>query len=295
MAQQQNTALSHNVNLASGLFKLAFQAKEEYMKLMKSLLLVAMIWGSNVSAQTIDSANYFRVWQGFQRSELTPSEFHASVADFMKLTVDLYKGRALNNYIIIIPPAIKPSYIPDELALVALSSKDSYDQIRATPEGQAYSAKHWDVFDKNTSKSAPLIDFTSANPSELIHQTAYDMIGRPNNWATGYSTVFIGTKKAGMTSESFLSRLQAHVKLAKSVMVPKGLKGYIFIANENYEIAYLNWESKEAHDAAGATEGGQSVFNDAKEIMDVLMYQEAKSFNAGDAISAGQGYSTLQR
>jgi len=265
------------------------------MKLMKSLLLMVMIWGSTVNAQTIDSANYFRVWQGFQRSELSSSEFNSSVAEFMKLTVDLYKGRALNNYIVIIPPVVKPSFIPDELALVALSSKESYDQIRATPEGQAYSAKHWDVFDNSTSKSAPMIDFTSANPSQLNNQTAYDMIGRPNNWAVGYTTVFIGTKKSGLTSEIFLSRLHAHVKLAKTVMVPKGLKGYIFIANENYEIAYLNWESKQAHEAAGSTEGGQSVFNDAKEIMDVLMYQQAKSFNAGDAISAGQGYSTLQR
>ncbi|MCC2677574.1 MAG: hypothetical protein K0R29_150 [Pseudobdellovibrio sp.] len=265
------------------------------MKLMKSLLLMVMIWSSHVNAQSIDSANYFRVWQGFQRQELSQPEFFSSVADFMKLTVDLYKGRALNNYIVIIPPSVKPSYIPDELALVALSSKDSYDQIRATPEGQAYSAKHWDVFDKNTSKSAPMIDFTSANPSQLVNQTAYDMIGRPNNWATGYSTVFIGTKKSGMTAENFLSRLHAHVKLAKSVMVPKGLKGYIFIANENYEIAYLNWESKAAHDAAGATEGGKSVFDDAKEMMDVLMYQEAKSFVAGETISAGEGYSTLQR
>ncbi len=265
------------------------------MKLVKSLILMVMIWSLNVNAQSIDSANYFRVWQGFQRAELSQQDFYNSVAGFMKATVDLYKGRALNNYIVIIPPVVKPSYIPDELALVALNSKESYDQIRATPEGQAYSARHWDIFDRATSKSAPLVDFTVENPSQLVNQNAYDMIGKANNWAVGYSTVFIGTKKAGLSSELFLSRLHTHVKLAKTVMVPKGLKGYIFIANENYEIAYLNWESKEAHDAAGATEGGQSVFNDAKEIMDVLMYQQAKNFNAGEAISAGEGYSTLQR
>jgi hypothetical protein len=265
------------------------------MKTVTKLILAAFIWSQNVNAQSIDSANYFRVWQGFQRTELSQTEFFTSVADFMKTTVDLYKGRALNNYIVIIPPVVKPSYIPDELALVALSSKDSYDQIRSTPEGQAYSAKHWDVFDRQSSKSAPLIDFTVASPAGLVTQTAYDMIGKPNNWAVGYTTVFIGTKKSGLSSETFLSRLYDHVKLAKAVMVSKGLKGYIFIANENYEIAYLNWESKEAHDAAGATEVGQSVFNDAKAIMDVLMYQQAVSFNAGDAVKSGESYSTLQR
>lgn len=265
------------------------------MKLYKKLILIAVIWSQNVNAQSIDTANYFRVWQGFQRAALTRPQFFESVAEFMKLTVDLYKGRALNNYIVIIPPLTKPSYVPDELALVALSSKDSYDQIRATPEGQAYSAKHWDVFDRNTSKSAPLVDFTAVNPARLQNQTAYDMIGRPNNWAEGYTTAFIGTVKHGISGESFLARLHRHVKLAKNTMVQKGLKGYIFIANENYEIAYLNWESKDSHDAAGASEGGKQVFDDAKEFMDVLMYQEAKSFTAGEAIRGGESYSTLQR
>jgi len=132
-------------------------------------------------------------------------------------------------------------------------------------------------------------------PAALVNQTAYDMVGRPNNWAVGYTTAFIGTKRTGMTGEAFLQKLKSHVELAQKVMLPKGLKGYIFIANENYEIAYLNWESKQAHDDAGLTSEGKAVFADAKEFMDVLMYQEAKSFNAGDAINFGEAYSNLQR
>lgn len=51
--------------------------------------------------------------------------------------------------------------------------------------------------------------------------------------------------------------------------------GYIIIGNENYEIAYLNWESKLAHELASQSPDGIAVFADAKEIMDVFMYQEA--------------------
>lgn len=248
-----------------------------------------------MSAQSIDNTKYFRVWQGFRRTDLTPPQFLESIADFMKLTVDLYRGRALNNYIVSIPPAVKPSCIPDELALVALSSKDTYEQIRATPEGQAYSAKHWEVFDRQNSKSAPLVDFTAVNPQSLENQTAYDMIGTPNNWAVGYTAVSIGTKRNGTSSENFLLHLYNHAKQAKAAMVPEGLKGYIFIANENYVVAYLNWESKEAHNAAGATEEGKRLFAEAKQFMDVLMYQEAVTFSAGSVVNSGESYSTLQR
>lgn len=267
----------------------------DYMKLVTKLLLIAVIWSHNVKAESIDSANYFRVWQGYQRAELTQTDFFNSVAGFMKATVDLYKGKALNNYIVIIPPSVKPSYIPDELALVALNSKENYDQIRATPEGKAYSAQHWEIFDRATSASAPFVDYTANRPAQLVNQTSYDIIGKSINWAAGFNTVFIGTKKTGMNSAAFLQKLQSHVDLAKSVMVPKGLQGYIIIANENYEIAYLNWKSKAAHDAAGTTSEGQAVFADARAFMDVLMYQEAKSFNAGEAVSFGGAYSNLQR
>ena len=265
------------------------------MKTIIKVLLLVVIWSQIVKAESIDSAGYFRVWQGYQRTEMNSGDFLNSVAGFMKATVDLYEEKALNNYIVVIPPVTKPSFIPDELALVALNSKENYDAIRATPEGQAYSAHHWDIFDRSTSKSAVLVNYSVDRPAQLVSQTAYDMMGQPINWATGFNAVFIGIRKAGMTTDNFLQRLQQHVENAKSVMGAKGLRGYIFIANENFEVAYLNWPSKEAHDAAGNTAEGKAVFAEAGEIMDILMYQEAKSFNAGDAISAGQAYSNLQR
>jgi hypothetical protein len=246
-------------------------------------------------AENTDRAGYFRVWQGFHKIELSNADFLGSLASFMKATVDIYKERALNNYIVIIPPATKPSFIPDELALVALNSKENYDLIRATPEGKAYSAHHWDIFERTNSQSAPLINYCSERPDSLISQTAYDVLGAPTDWSSGYNTVFIGTKKSSLSSTEFLKRLQRHIENAKAVMAPKGLKGYIVIANENYEVAYLNWESKQAHDSAGLSDGGRAVFAEANEIMDVLMYQQAKSFNAGEAVSAGEAYSNLQK
>jgi hypothetical protein len=101
-------------------------------------------------------AGYFRVWEGFQRADLSKGEFQAAIPSFMQDTVELYGGeRALSNYIVVLPPKKKPSFIPDELALVALTSEADYRRIRETAKGKAYGARHWDVFDRDTSRSAP--------------------------------------------------------------------------------------------------------------------------------------------
>lgn len=121
------------------------------------------------------------------------------------------------------------------------------------------------------------------------------MIGEDIDWATGVNFVYIGTRKSDQLPHQFLERLKSHVELAKSVMNPKGLRGYIIIANENYEVAYLNWTSQAAHDSALQSQDGQMVFQDAGEFMDPLMYEPARAFEAGQPISQGAAYSTLQK
>lgn len=219
-------------------------------------------------------ASFFRVFQGFKRADMPNERFTKEFPKFMNRTVDLYApANILNNYIVVIPPAKKPSYIPDEFALVALTSEEGYRAIRATPEGQAYSEDHWTYFNKETSKSAPYeLDAGQA----LVHNQAYDLSPSPVDWSKGHTLFFLGTRKAGQTPEQFLSKLRSHIDLAKHNLVPLGLKGYIVLANENYEAAYINFESKEAMDAAFAQAAGQEVGEDARLFMDVLMWEPTK-------------------
>ncbi len=271
------------------------------MKFLKIISLgIVLVSGYYVQASD-DETNYFRVWQGFKRAEFSSAEFLSELPQFMKDTVDIYTDlytfgvMPLNNYIVVVPPQNKPDFIPDELALVALNSEQDYRKIRKTQEGQWYSDRHWDLFQKGVSKSVdPLINYAQEKPSELFHQYSYDMIGKPINWSNGFNAVFIGLRKTSVSQKEFLIHLRKHVELAKTVMVPKGLRGYVVIADKNYEIAYLNWSSKEVHDQAGKSHEGEAVFTDAGSFMDVLMYQEAVPFQAGKSISFGQAYSTLQ-
>lgn len=258
------------------------------------ILIILSVFSLNTWA--IESAQYFRVWQGVQKPELCFINFLEELSFFMKETVDLYAGRALNNYIVVIPPKDRPRYIPDELALVALSSQEAYHKIRSTSEGQRYSERHWDVFDKNGSQSAQhFINYFKEHPETLHNNWAYDMIGKDIDWASGVNYIYIGTRKNTYSTDQFLSRLNTHVKLAKNILNHRGLEGYIVLANENFEVAYLNWKTKEAHDLALLSSEARKVFQDASDFMDQLMYEQAISIRAGASVMQGAAYSTLQK
>lgn len=262
----------------------------------KRFLAVAVLFlSSNAVAEV--PARYFRVWEGFRRADLSEQKFLQELPSFMAETVKLYGSRGvLSNYIVVVPPQEKPSYIPDELALVALTGEAQYREIRETPQGQAYGARHWDIFERTISKSASqFIDYQRTRPQTLVDGAAYDLVGTPIDWSTGYTLVFIGTKKAQIAPSDFLKHLKIHIELAHRHMVPQGLRGYIVTAHENYEVAYLNWTSKAAHDRALDSLGGKAVFADAGKIMDPLMYQEATDAGPEIRIETGKVYSTRSK
>ncbi len=264
------------------------------MNVIFALLCSAFLLSPPVKAQ--DQANYFRAWQGFRAPELTSENFLAELDPFMRETVDLYQGRALNNYIVIIPPAERPDYLPEEFALVALSSKEDYQAIRATPEGQHYGARHWDVFDRARSKSAdPMVDFSTAHLQKLEHNVSYDVVGTPIDWSQGHTQIYIGLRRGNVSKEVFLERMASHLALVKQAFHPRGLKGYIVIANENYEVAFLNWSSEKAMKEAAQSPAGLVIRQDADELLQHFMFAPAHPFVAGGAVKANQAYSTLAR
>ncbi|MEZ4742928.1 MAG: type 1 glutamine amidotransferase domain-containing protein [Bdellovibrionota bacterium] len=245
---------------------------------------------------TTHKATYFRVWQGFKKDQLSQGQFLKELPAFMKETVDLYKEKALNNYIVVIPPANKPEYIPDELALVALSSEEDYREIRATKHGKEYSTRHWDIFNKSKSSSSKhFIDYTKEKPKALNNNWVYDMTARPIDWSKGYSVIHIGTRKNHLPKNEFLERVNEYAITAKQNLEPLGMNAYIFLVNDNYEIAYINWESKKSHDIAFKSTEAKKVIKDANSIFDQLMYQEFNPFVAGSKINMKKAYSTVYK
>lgn len=245
---------------------------------------------AQASAPTLaKSASYYRAWQGFKRSGLSNADFNRDFPAFMQKTVDIYP-HALNNYIVVIPPANKPSYIPDEFALVALTNEAVYQAVRATDEGKAYGEAHWGFFDKSVSKSAPM---SAGLPTELVAGQSYDMSGGAVDWSRGYNLFFLGTRKNGQSVSEYLTHLRSHVALAKKNLAPIGMRGYVVVVGENYEAAFINWESKEAMDRAFAGEGGKAIGNDAGTFMDIMMWQPVGALKGGE-LTPGSVYSADQ-
>ena len=261
-------------------------------KVMKMIYLYLVLNILSVSSlYAADSSNYFRVWQGFKKDSINYEQFNEGLPRLMQETIDLYNIDYLNNYMVIIPPANKPDFIPDELALVGLSSKADYDFVKSTERGQAYMNMHGDYFQRGASKSARgVVNYKTEQPLELKNELAYDMIGKPIDWSVGYNRIIIGVKKPTLSQSEYKIELKKHIELAQKKMEPLGLKGYIVIANDQYEVAFLSWESKSAFERALENQNGIDVFVDAERIMDILMNQEAPQLKGVDGASENSTY-----
>ncbi len=256
------------------------------MKTLRTLAFTFLLIFTQLALAASD-AGYFRVWQGFKLPHLSNSAFNNSLPSFMNTTVSLY-GEVLNQYLVAVPPSYKPDFIPDEFALIALTDETSYREIRATPEGQAYGESHWQLFDKSISKSLPLsVDI----PDTLESNQSYNLISEPTDWTKGVTTFYLGLRKSNLPANLFLKYLSDHVQLATLFLKPMGLRGYIVIANDNYEAAYMNWESEEAMNQAFSSEDGKLLAADAASIMDTLQWSPNSYFN-GFNVSSDMFYKT---
>lgn len=253
------------------------------MKNLKVITLSFLVLFSHI-VMAADQSGYYRVWQGFKKPELSAETFNQALPAFMQSTVSLYDD-SLNNYLVAITPANKPAFVPDEIALIGIRSEAEYLSIRKTPAGQAYGESHWQIFDKSNSKS---VAYSTLVPEVLENNVAYDVAARAVDWRKGHTTFFIGTRKPGVSSQEFLKRLSAHVIAAQAVLA---LNGYIIVANENYEIAFMNWPSKEKMAALFSTKGGQALQKDAASFMDTLQWNEVQIFDQ-KSVTPGESYTT---
>lgn len=234
--------------------------------------------------------NYIRIFRGFKLPTLSQSDLLTKLPTFMNRTTELY-GVVLNNYQVALPPTEHPEFIPDEIALLTYSSEEDYMRIRNTDEGRAYGAAHWEIFNRETSRSI-VPESMERIPESLETRKAYDFSGKKIDWSQGHNTFFIGLRKNKFSAERFLERLRFHVTLAQAAFSGLGLRGYIVITDDNYEMAFMNWDSEKNMLRAFDTLNGARVAQDAQEIFDSLQWNGNSKFN-GTSIEADHYYSTL--
>lgn len=256
---------------------------------MKKLILtLTAALGMSLSAHATE---YFRFWQGFKAPGLSEASFFSKLPIFMNETAELYgrKSQLLNSYLVVIPPKDKPSFVPDEFALVILSSEHEYRNIRQTEDGKKYSDRHWDVFDRTNSASArEVFEWEKQIPETLTSGSAHWILGKGHDWNQGYTTMFLGYRRPEITESDFLSRMHGILLTTKNTMQPMGLKAYVVLITKDYEIAFFNWESKELHDKAAWSEEGLNNYYQSHFLLKRLMYTEPQKADKVDLVGPNQ-------
>ncbi len=92
----------------------------------------------------------------------------------------------------------------------------------------------------------------------------------------GYTTFFIGTRKAELDSLEYSKGMMRHVRQVRTTFVSMGLVSYFVTTARDYEMAVMQWESQAAMEKAFGTPEGQALVSDAQRLLEPLVWEPLK-------------------
>ena len=137
----------------------------------------------------------------------------------------------LTAYLPAVLPELHQSGLPDEVALVFYHTQECYREAKRCIGGRAYSELHELAFDMSASHSEfpQLLAADKITPDQPYH-----LFERSVDWQTGYSRLFVGTRKADAGSDAFLAGV---AKVARQVQAdPRSLDAAIFSATSDWVV-----------------------------------------------------------
>jgi len=177
-------------------------------------------------------ADSVRVFRGRKKADTRRDMFVQRLGQvFMPITVQMQRLYGLTAYLPAILPESKDSTIPDEVALVFYRTQECYHEAKRCIGGRAYSELHELAFDMSASHS----EFPRLLAAdEITPDQPYHLFERSIDWQTGYSRLFVGTRKAGAGSDAFLAGV---AKVARQVQAdPRSLDAVIFCATSDWVV-----------------------------------------------------------
>src|ERR1700751_771228 len=171
-------------------------------------------------------ADSVRVFRGCKKADTRRDMFVQRLGQvFMPLTIQMQRLYGLTAYLPAVLPESKESAIPDEGALVFYLTQECYHEAKRCVGGRAYSELHELAFDMSASRS----DFPILLAAdEIAPNQPYHLFERSIDWQTGYSRLFVGTRKASAGSDAFVAGV---AKIARQVQAdPRSLDAVIFSA-----------------------------------------------------------------
>jgi hypothetical protein len=150
---------------------------------------------------------------------------------FMPITVQMQRLFGLTAYLPAVLPESSGHTLPDEVALVFYHTQECYHEAKRCIGGRAYSVLHEVAFDMSASHSGfpQLLASDKITPDQPYH-----LFDRSVDWQTGYSRLFVGTRKADAGSDAFLAGV---AKVARQVQAdPRSLDAAIFSATSDWVV-----------------------------------------------------------
>jgi hypothetical protein len=188
-------------------------------------------------------ADSVRVFRGRKKAGAPRDMFVQRLGQvFMPITIQMQRLYGLTAYLPAILPESRESTIPDEVALVFYRTQACYHEAKRCIGGRAYSDLHELAFDMSASRSEfPELLATD----EITPDHSYYLFERSIDWQTGYSRLFVGTRKAKAASDAFLAGV---AKVARQVQTDSRLDAAIFSATTNWMVW---WDHSAARIATG--------------------------------------------
>lgn len=241
----------------------------------------------------------YRVFRGYRRADVTPGAFLDRLGwTFIPAAPQTHQKNGLIAYVPAVLPAAASPGSPDEIAIVVYESAEVYAAARNTPEGKAYADLHWTLFEEPSPSGQSLFDHRTKSHSavpfvrDLKADEPVDVCNTYLDWQAGHTTVFVGSRAAGIAPERFVAEVSQHVAMARDAFAPQGLDGYVAVVHAErphsalQEIAWMHWKSRAAMEAAFASPAGKRVAADAARLFAMEMWAEAPAFEG--KIAPGQ-------
>jgi hypothetical protein len=190
-------------------------------------------------------ADSVRVFRGRKKADSRRDAFVQRLGQvFMPITVQMQRLYGLTAYLPAVLPELQQSTIPDEVALVFYRTQECYHEAKRCIGGRAYGELHELAFDMAASHSGfpQLLAADKITPDQPYH-----LFERSVDWQTGYSRLFVGTRKGNAGSDAFLAGV---AKVARQIQKDQKLllDAAIFSATNDWVVW---WDHSSAGLAAG--------------------------------------------
>ena len=183
-----------------------------------------------------------RVWRGYRLSTLAPKDFLTALGSvFIPVTAQLQRLYGLTAYLPTVSPLDKPAGVPDEIALVFYETQQAYTDTKQVVAGRAYSSLHSTVFAFPASQSG----FPILLADELAFDTPYHLFTNAADWQSGFTQLFVGTRKGTVAPKSFAASLLKFLKHVREHR-PKGLEGAVVCVNADWVLYWEHWTNEAA-------------------------------------------------